>query len=104
MNIMEAATNVSVPLIAVLLILQTVVVPIVKGQGILRQKSPEGDPSREDKKAAVILSYQVEQIDKRTQSMENAIRELAQATKEAATANRENTKAIERLTRKIEKE
>jgi hypothetical protein len=94
---LEAAAGVSVPLIAILFVLQLVLPHLAKRKAAKVAADPTAI------KEAAILGHQVTQIDQRTQSIDNRLGELIAVTKDSAEASRANTRAIEKLTDKIER-
>lgn len=99
-DMLEAANNISVPLIAVILVVQAVVFGIGKWHEI-KGATEQPQPSKSGNGTRAVMAHQITEIDQRTEEMVVAVRTLTPTVRELSESVRQNTRAVEKLTERI---
>lgn len=94
----EAATGVSVPLIAIILILQLVLPAISRRLATTPRGSVAGANG-----GKAVMQHRIGEIDQRTEEMGSVLRTLVPTLTQLSASVRANTRAIEKLTSRMEK-
>ena len=98
----EAATGVSVPLIAIILILQLVLPAISRRLATAPRGSVAGANGGANGGKAV-MQHRIGEIDQRTEEMGSVLRTLVPTLTQLSASVRANTRAVEKLTTRMEK-